>query len=414
MSTSTTSKQHTSNTTNCTSDSPMLAPLRSESILPGAMKDRNDSHETTNLDSCFHSRRSIDWRDSGIVIDDDDDYQYSFKSAEMIDQNQIIPNQRRSNETNRFSIQNTSLEWCSRIAAVQQNHPIVFEQQHQELPPPMHDADGDTMLHLVAADSSAQFSHHLVRICDVNATNNMLQTPLHVAVLANNLDAVKMLSECKETNMHCHDRRGNTPIHLACQLGSLEIVRIILDSITKKKIDNTPSSMGNTIILQCLIGMTNFDGQTCLHLAAINNHPDVLKTLVRDYSADLNSRDSKSGETILHKAINRSNENLVKVILELSDQHSEPSQRHINKTDYSGRSPLDKVNILRESYLDCNAKVELLDRIKSMLIDRIRMCSDLGCRECLPTHEKIVSGIDEGVSSSSSASSDYSDFEEND
>lgn len=298
------------------------------------------------------SRRSVDWRDSGIVIDED----FQLNSLDSI--------------CNSFSAR-TNIEFnaCSveRMAINQ-------------------DIDGDTILHLAVVGCTIDKVKDLIKICDLDAINNMMQTPLHVATMANRPEMVEiLLSSGAKPNIH--DRRGNAPLHIACQKGFLEIVRIILDHVCERiSIDG--------FTLEQHLEQTNFEGQTCLHLAAANKKLDIVQLLVDRYNANLNCQDSRSGETILHKAISKFDVDLVAFIVDL--------KFHCNQADYSNRRPLDTIRILGDSKLDQSQKNKLM-MIHELVLKRIGVCIEQnGC--CV----NIVDNLNDN-SSGTSSSSDYSD-----
>ena len=56
----------------------------------------------------------------------------------------------------------------------------------------------------------------------------LYSTPLHFAVLAQNLKGVELLVRCG-ANMDLTDYLGNTPLHYACDLGNIKIVRLLVE-----------------------------------------------------------------------------------------------------------------------------------------------------------------------------------------
>lgn len=289
------------------------------------------------------SRRSIDWRDSGIVIDEDNhlfEALCSFDTRSSIDSEFNLPT----------SSGTTSARNATTCCATQD---IVLEQ----------DDDGDTLLHLAVVGLTVDKVRDLINFCDLNAINNMMQTPLHVAVLANRPEMVQILVDSR-AKLNVHDRRGNTPLHLAVQRGLIAIVQIILDAAANK--------VQEGLTAQQTLEAYNFDGYTSLHLAAINDRRDVLELLANKYGADLNCRDSKSGETIMHKAIRQLNVGLVAFISSLSND------KHCNGNDFAGRKPLDTVQVLNEA---CSMKANessKLTMIKELIEVGISRCIERG------------------------------------
>ena len=351
--------------------------------------------DETNL-----SRRSVDWRDSGIVIDED----HQFISFETLDKfNYSATTTTTSTTTNTT----TATTKATTLHLQQQSRKPTSQgtcYSAQKLPLPNHkDADGDTLLHLATVGLTLDKVKDLIKLCDLNATNNMLQTPLHVAVQANRPEVVEMLI-FSGARLDVQDRRGNTPIHLASSKGHKEIVEIILDAaIARNKSPIEAIKYFET---------TNFDGLTCLHLAAENDRRDIIEILVNKYHVNVNCHDSKSGETIMHKAISKLNSDLVKFLLKLS--------KHCNEPDYSNREPLDTIRKLSDSRLN-REQANKLRLIEQLVNERIHECiGQGGC--CLNSETyRRMSNEPDGIirpgssSSSSSSSSEYtSDESDND
>lgn len=319
-----------------------------------------DSQATSSAESFSHhydksiSRRSVDWRDSGIEIDDDQ----QFNSIDAIcDIDSTLISQSRG---------------CCLIDG------ITYDA----------DVDGDTILHLAVVGCTLDKVKDLIKICDLDAINNMMQTPMHVATMANRPEMVELLI-FSGAKLNIHDRRGDTPLHLACQKGYKDIADTILNAIKS-------GSNSDGLTLKQQIEMTNFDGQTCLHTAALHDQSAIIELLVNKYEADVNCRDSRSGETIMHKAIGKFSVDLIAFILSLG--------KHCNQADYSGRMPLDMIRILRESRID-KFQVDKLVLTEKLVNERIQICVEQnGC--CLM--KKNVQSNDE-ILDSSSSSSDYSD-----
>lgn len=298
------------------------------------------------------SRRSIDWRDSGIVIDDD----FQFNS---IDYGSTFLNSSRGENIDRN---------------------INY----------LEDEDGDTILHLAVVGCTVEKAKDLIQMCDLDAINNMIQTPLHVATMANRPEMVELLLN-SGAKPNVHDRRGNTALHLSCEKGFKEIASIILNFIAR-----ISEETRNCLTLKQFIELTNFDGHTCLHLAALNDKREILELLVNEYDANLNCQDSRSGETILHKAICMFNVDLVAFIVGF--------KKHCNQSDYSGRKPLDTIRLLQDSRID-KTQFGLLVCAEKLIKDRIITCGEQnGC---------CFAGITESVDSPPSPSSSSSLSSEN-
>lgn len=325
---------------------------------------------TSNYDKLTQSRRSVDWRDSGIVIDEDHTH---FSSYEPI----FDHSSRSSLSTASIHHEIPSAIETPAYCPIQK---IAYDQ----------DVDGDTILHLAVVGFPLNKVKDLVKICDLDAINNMMQTPMHVAVLANRPEMVELLISTG-ARVDVHDRRGNTPLHLACQKGHKEIVEIILDSDKQNQLQR--------------IEMANFDGQTCLHLASTNEQRQILELLVIKYNTDINCKDSKSGETIMHKAICKFNIDLVAFILRLP--------KHCNIRDFSGRTPLETIRILRDSRAN-ESQMDVLDVINRLVLNSIESCPMDCCKgykQQIANNELILDSSE--TSSCSSSDCSDSDYEMN-
>lgn len=310
------------------------------------------------------SRRSVDWRDSGIVIDDD----FHLSSLDF------------SSSDIAFATNSVLSIGC------ETSSPNLFEE----------DDDGDTILHLAVVGCSIEKVQDLVKICDLDAINNMMHTPLHVATMANRPDAIKCLLD-QGADIDVHDRQGNTPLHLACQKGFIEIADIILDQL------RTHEGSQDLVKIRYQLERTNFDGQTCLHLASLNNHRDIIRLLVIKYNNNINCQDSRSGETILHKAINQYNIGLIDFILQFDG--------HCNQQDFNGRRPLDAVNMLLQSNLDVD-NIAALESAQHLIKDRIAACKEAGgcCLDLMDCSSDIENdSSDESETTSGSECGSYTD-----
>lgn len=319
-----------------------------------------------------HSRRSVDWRDSGIVIDDD----FNINNLELPHYDIGLPC-----PSNQSSVMKSSGS---------SNYDNQINQADSSNYNPIEDDDGDTILHLAVVGCTQTKVLELMKICDLNAINNLMHTPLHVATMGNRPEMVKLLLDNK-AKLDVPDRRGNTPLHLACKSGHIEIVNLMLEAA---KIMH-PDQDTNEITKQ-YIEITNFDGLTCLHLASSNDHRDIIDLLVKQHNCNINCQDSRSGETILHKAIHQLNIGLIKYILEL--------EKHCNEKDYYGRSPMATIDVLIKSNIP-QQQVDILESVKELIRNRIIKCIEQrGC--CL----FLMDCQDEDMSSDESSSgSEYTD-----
>lgn len=329
----------------------------------------------------YDSKKSIDInRDSGIVSDE---YQ-QFISLDDLDAsfNSKTPNHQYHHQST-----STNDERGSSSSAL--GH-INYTQ----------DEDGDTILHLAVVGCTPDVVDDLMKRCDLNSTNNMKQTPLHIASMANRPEMVELLLS-GGAKINVHDWKGNTPLHSACERGFSDVVITLLETVSIDSIAQTEAAeaakKNSDSNLRHYLELKNFDGQSCLHLAAAHNRINILDLLINRYNVDINCQDSKSGATILHEAITKFNNELVRYILSMS--------KHCDRRDFYGRRPLDMIALLQRSRLDQNQRNKL-GHINELVKDRIKLCigQNIGC--CAATSLSLNDAILD-----SSSSSDYTDSE---
>lgn len=181
------------------------------------------------------------------------------------------------------------------------------------------DEEGDTQLHIAIIQGFIEVEYSLIRMVPhpfyLNIPNDVCQTPLHLAVLTHQARIARCLVVAG-ANVDVRDRRGNTALHLACQIGDLECVKALLEPITVAE-TNTANLQYEAVMQQLPQNLEerNYDGQMCVHLAAIGGHVDVLRHLIW-FGANINARDGKSGRTALHYAVEFGIHRVIKFLLE--------------------------------------------------------------------------------------------------
>lgn len=168
------------------------------------------------------------------------------------------------------------------------------------------DEDGDTQLHIAIIQGFIEVVYSLINIAPhpyfLDIQNDVYQTPLHLAVLTHQPKILRQLLVAGAT-VDMKDRHGNTALHLACQLGNLESVKALTEPVNV--VETESASQQYTAYPPQLpqnLEDRNYDGQTCVHLAALNSHVDVLRHLLW-FGANVNAREGKSGRTVLHYAV---------------------------------------------------------------------------------------------------------------
>lgn len=195
--------------------------------------------------------------------------------------------------------------------------------------------DGNTPLHLAVINKDVELIQALLKNgANVNAINIDGYTPLHLAIL--NKDIISIKQMLASENIDITKQNSNTScIHLAALSGDIEIFKLIFkldtNAIYKLNADghsvfHTAAQNGSHDILKFLIAnhphhdindVAQKNKQTCLHLAAINGHTNIVNLLLKTPDININQVD-ENGNTALHLA-SAQNDNRMSVIKPLLD-----------------------------------------------------------------------------------------------
>ncbi|XP_030621359.1 nuclear factor NF-kappa-B p105 subunit-like [Chanos chanos] len=141
------------------------------------------------------------------------------------------------------------------------------------------------------------------------------QTPLHLAVVTQQKEAVEALLEAG-ADASLTDRHGNTALHLAAQQNEGDMVALLLKHKAVADFANVPNTAG-----------------LCpLHLAVLSNSLTSLRALLRS-GANVEVQELTSGRTALHLAVEQDNISLAGCLLL-------EGSADVDSCTYNGSTPL--------------------------------------------------------------------------
>lgn len=201
------------------------------------------------------------------------------------------------------------------------------------------DQDGDTILHYAVINENIHLVKEVLQVAAdysvLNILNDMKQTALHLAVLTHQPHIVRLLIS-HGASIDIRDRNGNTALHLACQRGCLTCVQQLTKPLHQKEIDSCNYHVPFQRIPQDP-GLLNYDGQSCVHMAAAAGSNPVLDHLLSpNVGHNVNIKHGRSGRTILHEAVCSRNLQLVIHLL----RHKVSFKLDVDCKAFDGSTPL--------------------------------------------------------------------------
>ncbi|KAF5306205.1 hypothetical protein FQR65_LT07482 [Abscondita terminalis] len=179
------------------------------------------------------------------------------------------------------------------------------------------DEDGDTHLHTAVIQGFLEVVLALIRAAPrphlLDTPNDDAQTALHLAVATKQWRIVRWLIVAG-AKPSPRNLQGDSPLHICARTGDVQSCKAITDPVTQNERDALALSYPPLPYQQCQLDQWNYDGQTCVHVAAIYGHVDVLRHLVWN-GADINAREGTRGYTALHYALERVDENMAHFLL---------------------------------------------------------------------------------------------------
>ncbi|MGE3319901.1 MAG: ankyrin repeat domain-containing protein [Candidatus Berkiella sp.] len=181
---------------------------------------------------------------------------------------------------------------------------------------------------------------------DVSNSANQL-SPLHVAVLENDMDKVKALLAMPNTDVNAKDARGNTPLHLALLNKNNELAGEILEhNQVDLNSENNVAARPLTIaiynndfpLVEKLIKSGKIDyaqDKGLLFVAVGSGNSQILEALLKSAGSHFNPNETFGDDTPFMRAANKGNVNFVRMLLK-----EYGTQIDLDGRDFTGETSL--------------------------------------------------------------------------
>jgi len=249
---------------------------------------------------------------------------------------------------------------CEKIDSlvISQTSPGMINNQQQQGPPSPHhnimtyyapDDDGDTSLHMAIIQEDTEVFYKLVHRAPfptlLDIQNSKLYAPLHIAVLLNQPLMVRRLVVAGAST-DISDNEGNTALHLAAKLGLRECAHALLSPISTDELRAASVDAGSdqTSRLHAVLDVKNYNGECCVHLATFGKHYNLLMYL-NHQQANMDATEGRSGNTVLHYAVNMGDERMVRMLATPKEQGG--CGVNLNTRNWYGRTALQNAYINR-------------------------------------------------------------------
>ena len=205
----------------------------------------------------------------------------------------------------------------------------------------LRDKEQNNLVHLAAKKGHARLLHWLINQYGSMALLAKGCTgfcALHYAAREGHLECVRLLLKFNQRRLLDCDDKGNTPVHWAAWAGNLDVLGYMVEQDGPSVLLMSGAYGCNP--LQLAIQMNHMDcvsyiiqtcpasiklqdkrGQNALHQAAKTGNTQIFNYLItRADTEDIHAQDENYGNTALHLAVNRGHEEIVEVLLNVSDR----------------------------------------------------------------------------------------------
>ena len=201
------------------------------------------------------------------------------------------------------------------------------------------------LLHRVVRKESIEMLELLLKYSDeevASCLDSAKNSALHIAVERKNLPVFKAFFSGFPSSIAIRGEAGNTPLHLIAKLGYVEACEIAVKCKNSK-----------------YLNAKNDKRETPLHIATLENHPEILDFLLSN-GASFKQR-SNSQETALHYACDSGYADCVRSIVR-SIKNERDLEKHLNSLNHKKRTPL--ILAASKGHTNCCLELEKADHTK--------------------------------------------------
>ncbi|XP_046560342.1 ankyrin repeat domain-containing protein 29-like [Haliotis rubra] len=192
------------------------------------------------------------------------------------------------------------------------------------------DDDGNTVLHVASIKGHLKIVRYILskKTVDVNITGHCNRTAVMAAARFGHRKVFDVLVR-NGSNLSTVDSDANNILHIACIGGHVKIVKYILTNVqvdinSKGYNGMTPvmlaSNFGHQSVFQllikkkCVLRIINENGMNILHVACAGNNVEIVKYILKENIASINSRDN-TGKTPVMLAAECGHTDVFKLLL---------------------------------------------------------------------------------------------------
>ncbi|XP_043191074.1 uncharacterized protein LOC122364585 [Amphibalanus amphitrite] len=197
--------------------------------------------------------------------------------------------------------QNSGGASCLMVASQQGHLEVTKNLLQHNVRVDVFDSDGKAALHLAAEQGHLEVCNALLaHKAFVNSRSKIGLTALHLAAMRGYKELVQTLIQKHNAAVDVNTLTKNTPLHLAAEAGQIEVCSALIQ-------------------IRSDANATNDSGQKPIHLAAQNNHSEVVKLFLKHFPELVTTAD-RDGNTCAHIAAMKGSVDVIRELMKFNKQ----------------------------------------------------------------------------------------------